>query len=277
MAIGNKPMQPTHDLSPSDYHNHPAISRSQLKDLQRSPLHYWSRHVDPNRISVQMDTPALRFGTAVHMAALEPDRFGDCYVEGPMVARATKTWKEAQAATPKTLLPVDEMRAIAAICGSIMAHPAACRAIYDAPGHNEATFIATDKATKLDLKCRADRITDSGYIIDLKTTADASASSFAKSVANFGYHTQAAFYMRVVEQATGTRPKGFIFVAVEKEPPFAVQVFTSSEQLIAAGDRQVDALLPQLAGLLESYPADKPWPSYSQQSVILDLPAWADR
>ena len=72
------------------YRNHPAISRSQLSDLNRSPLHYWARHVDPDRIIAEKYSPALKFGTAVHMAVLEPALFMQTYAEGPMAARSTR-------------------------------------------------------------------------------------------------------------------------------------------------------------------------------------------
>jgi len=264
------------DMKPSDYFAHPAISRSQLVDLQRSPLHYWSKHVDPNRIAVPLDTPALRFGTAVHTAVLEPERFAAEYSVGPQVSsKASKTWRDAAAATDCILLTPDEDHAIKSICASLKQHEAANKALFAAPGKNEVTFIGPDKSG-LELKCRADRITE-GWVIDLKTTQDASTNAFAKSCANFGYHIQAAFYMRVIRNTTGHDPLGFAFVAVEKEPPYAVQVFKASKEMLDFGAKQVDALLEQLAELSVNYKPSTPWPSYSTAAVELDLPAWAMR
>ena len=254
----------------------PAISRSDLTHLLRSPAHYWSRKVDPQRIETSFESPAMRLGTAVHMAVLEPARFTQSYAEGPMVSRSTKAWKEAAAATKATLLPADEFRLISGIVSSLNNHDAASKALFRGEGENEATFMTKDATSGIDIKCRADRVTSSGFVVDLKTTQDASASAFGKSVVNFNYHLQAAFYMRCIEQATGTIPKGFVFVAVEKEPPYACQVFLADEELLNIGTHKVDFLLKQLRQLTEEF-GTKPWPSYSQQVQPLSLPEWATR
>ena len=263
-------------MSAREYREMLAISRSDLTYLLRSPRHYWSHKVDPNRITAEKYSPALKFGTAVHMAVLEPAEYMQRYAEGPMASRSTKIWKEAQAATKATLLPPDEFRLIQGIVSSLQNHDAASKALFRGEGENEATFITKDATTRFDIKCRADRVTSSGFVVDLKTTQDASAKAFAKSVATFGYHMQAAFYMRCIEQATGTIPKGFVFVAVEKEPPFACQVFLADEEMLNIGTKLVDDLLKQLRSLTEEF-GTKPWPSYSEQVQTLALPEWATR
>ncbi len=264
-------LEPTHHMTPDEYFSHPALNRSALTDLQRSPLHYWGRHVDPQRISAFKETPALRFGTACHMAVLEPERYAETYAEGPMVSRSSKAWKDAVAGHKGVLMPPDEMRAVDGVLRTLKAHKSASRALFEGKGYNEATFICTDKATGLELKCRADRVTENDVIVDLKTTQDASQTAFAKSVVNFGYNIQAAYYMHVIEQATGTRPKGFAIVAVEKEPPYACQVFRASDAMIQHGTQRVTDLLELLRWLKDEY-GDGPWPSYSQD---VDLPSWA--
>jgi exodeoxyribonuclease VIII len=274
--LQNALLQPTHNIPARDYRNRPEISRSDLGHLLRSPRHYWSKKIDPARIETSYETPAMRLGTAVHMAALEPDRFSSGYGEGPMVSRSTKVWKEAQAATKATLLPPDEFRLIAGIVKSLQDHDAASKALFRGNGSNEATFITKDAASGIGIKCRADRVTSGGFVVDLKTTQDASARAFGKSVVNFNYHLQAAFYMRCIEAATGTIPKGFVFVAVEKEPPYACQVFLADDEMLSIGAKKIDALLLQLRSLTEEF-GTTPWPSYSQQVQPLSLPEWALR
>jgi len=273
----------THYMNPvltfQEYQEHPAVSRSDLLDLYRSPLHYWSKHIDPNRSVVPIDSPALQFGIATHMAVLEPERFKDSYVEGPSVpAKSYKAWKDAEAVAKVPLLTPKEMSAIKAICQNLKTHPSAKEFCYG-PGSNETAFIANDPNTGIELKCLADRLTDDNIIVDLKTTKNASLAEFSKSVLNFNYHVQAAFYLKVVQAATGTRPKGFIFVAVEKEPPYAIQVFNCTHQLIAKGNQIVESLLLQLQryqeALKNGVSPEKPWRSYSNNVTDLNLPAWA--
>ena len=263
------------DMPFQRYRDTDAISQSQLKWLQKSPLHYWSRFIDPARIEVPLDTPALRFGTATHTAVLEPDRFQADYALGPQATKSSKAWKDAVAATDKILLTPDEYAAIQGMSVSLLQHDAARKALFDKAGKNEQSFFF-QLNSGLKLKCRADRILSNGIIVDLKTTADASASAFSKSCANFGYHIQAAFYIKVIELVTGVEPKGFAFVAVEKEPPYAVQVFKASDAMICYGMEKVNELLNDLR-LLYEIPGEGPWPSYSAKAVELDLPTWATR
>jgi exodeoxyribonuclease VIII len=112
-------------------------------------------------------------------------------------------------------------------------------------------------------------------LIDLKTTQDASLDGFQRSIANFRYHVQAAHYLRTYTLATGNKPKGFIFVAVEKTYPFAVQVFKCSDELIGVGLIAVLRNLEQLKESFQLFPKETPWPSYSNQMVEINLPPWA--
>lgn len=266
----------THLLDNTAYHEHPAVSKSHLDQINRSPLHYWSRYLDPNRQPTQ-PTAAMEFGTAVHMAVLEPELFLETYAEAPTASKTTKAGKEAWAAAEaagKVLLKVDELAQIAGIHTSIMNHPLAKKALRSA-GQAEQSYITTDPSTGLEIKCRPDYLTDSGWCIDLKTTLDASAQSFAKSAANFRYHVQAAFYLHTLRSLHGESPKGFLFIAVEKSAPYAVQVFRASADMLQVGHEIAIADLESLAECKELYPENQPWPGYPESAVELELPAWA--
>ncbi len=61
-----------------EYYSLPGLSASGMKDLEVSPLRYWYKHVNPERIE-EPPTAAMRFGTALHCAVLEPDKFDQRY------------------------------------------------------------------------------------------------------------------------------------------------------------------------------------------------------
>ena len=218
----------------------------------------------------------MELGTAVHMAVLEPELFLETYTTAPAVSKTTKAGKEAWAeaeATGKKLLKSEELDQIDRMHQSLLSHPGARKALKSA-GKAEQSIFATDSATGLEMKCRPDYLTDSGWVIDLKTTTDASAESFARSAANFRYHVQAAWYMHVIQTATGERPKGFVFLAVEKSAPYAVQVFKASPELIEAGQQQAAADLQRIAECKQTYTENKPWPGYPETATVLNLPPW---
>ena len=79
-------------ISNADYHADPAISASQLKTVMQSPYHYWSRYLDPDRVAM-VPTAAMRLGSLVHCAVLEPDELSTRYQLAP--DRRTKEGKAA--------------------------------------------------------------------------------------------------------------------------------------------------------------------------------------
>ena len=256
------------------YHAHPAVSKSHLDLIARSPLHYWARYLDPNRIAPE-PSPQMRLGTALHTHVLELSRWDEEIAVAPAMDRRTKAGKEAwQAfqddAAGKTVITADDAEQVMAMGRAVMRHPAAAM-LLGLPGKAETTHMWTDAATGLQCKCRPDWLTDDGSIVaDLKTTKDASPRGFKQSVANFAYHKQAAWYLHGLEQATGKRPDQFIFICVESTAPYAVAVYAADAEMIERGH---DQAMRDLAKLAVCKAADH-WPSYSEQIETLSLPAW---
>lgn len=65
-------------MTKGEYFASPGLSHSAIKDLMVSPLRFWYRHIDPNRIPEE-PTPEMIFGNAVHAAVLEPETFESRY------------------------------------------------------------------------------------------------------------------------------------------------------------------------------------------------------
>jgi len=258
----------------ADYHRHSAVSKSHLDLVARSPLHYWARYVDPNRVESE-PTAAMLLGTAVHTHILEPDEWTARYIAGPeALDRRTKAGKEAWAAfeadaAGRTVISRNDADLVLAMGRAVRNHPAAAM-LLKLPGKAETTHMWIDEATGLQCKCRPDWLTtDGSLIVDLKTTEDAS-PGFRKSIANFRYHVQAAWYLDGVEHATGRRPEQFLFVCVEKRAPYACAVYAADAEMIDAGAKQARLDLDTLAVCK----AADAWPGYSDQIEPISLPAW---
>jgi exodeoxyribonuclease VIII len=114
-------------------------------------------------------------------------------------------------------------------------------------------------------------VTERGVIVDLKTTRDASPDGFAKSVAQYRYHVQAAFYSDGYRAAFGEAPRGFVFIAVETEPPYLVAVYVASETMAQRGRIEYQTDLDTFRRCQD---ADT-WPGYSDAPLTIDLPKWA--
>lgn len=275
LAVSSGSQQERRPLENAEYHRHSAVSKSHLDQIARSPLHYWARYVDPNRIEPE-PTAAMQLGTALHTHVLELDQWDKRYITAPEgIDRRTKVGKEAWAqfeadAAGRTVISRIDAEKVMAMGRSILSHPAAAM-LLQWPGKAETTHMWIDRETGLECKCRPDWLTDDGaLIVDLKTTRDASPLGFRKSVGAFRYYVQSAWYLHGLEQATGRRPDQFIFICVESEPPYACAVYAADSEMIGLGyehamrDLQVLATCKQ-AGV---------WPGYSDQVEMIGLPGW---
>jgi exodeoxyribonuclease VIII len=257
----------------SEYHQKElgVISKSALDQIHRSPAHYraW---LDAKELK---ETAALAFGRAFHCSVLEPavfagtyvvqPDFGDCRFKANKAAR--DFWLEENAG--KYIISADDSLAIAGMTASLRAHPAASKILVE--GDPEVTLRWTDPETGLPGKSRADyHVKAKRLVADLKSTEDASPEAFARSVYKFRYHVQDALYRLAFAQC-GEPIHHFALVAVEKDPPFAVAVYTLDEEAVARGLQAARKDISTLQACLET----DSWVAYSNGVETLSLPRWA--
>jgi exodeoxyribonuclease VIII len=249
-------------LSNEQYHSDPAVSASHLHAVAKSPYHYWSRYLDPKR-SAPEPTAAMRLGSLVHCAVLEPEELGKRYgVCAPRNTKAGKEQAERMAAAGIEAVTGSDMELALAMADAVRSHQAAAELLRN--GKAEQSFWWDDAATGLRCKCRPDWY-DGATVVDLKTTTDAG-PGFARSVATFRYHVQASHYLAGLHGA-----ERFVFIAVEKTAPYAVAVYELDAAAMAAGDelRQRDMRV------IADCQVTKEWPGYGNTIQSLSLPSWA--
>lgn len=161
----------------------------------------------------------------------------------------------------------DQLHEMAA---AVHAHPAAGSLLTSCPGEAEKSVYWIDATTGVLCRCRPDWWRDDNVIVDLKTTEDASPEGFAKSMANYRYDVQAAYYLDGIQQATGKRPKAFVFIAVEKKPPYGVGVYVLDSDSLELGRAQYQHDLRVYAECERS----GIWPGYGDKIQTISLPAW---
>lgn len=261
-------------MSNEDYHSSEGISKSGLDLIAKSPLHYWAAYLNPKR-EPRTETAAMMIGTAIHTAVLEPDRFAMEYRVSPAVDKRTKdgkaTWEafvadcETNGHTP---ISVKDLEACNNIAEVVRNHYTAQQLFKN--GVAETSMFWEDEATGVLCKCRPDWIADGNILVDLKSTVDASPEGFSRSAFNYRYWVQAAWYLDGAEKATGTRPEAFVFVAFEKEPPYACGFYYASDEMVEAGRAEYRRCLDLYADSLKH----KNWRGYSPTLEPLQMPAW---
>jgi exodeoxyribonuclease VIII len=247
------------------------VSSSTLKILSaKSPAHARAELDQP-----RPETPALLLGRAAHCAALEPDLFTVRYAVAPECDRRTKggkaTWAQFLADHPgASIITASDAETVEGIRAAIEAHPVARHAVRG--GQAELSGYFTDPETGVHCRIRPDylRLAD-GIMVDLKTTLDASPRAFERSIQQYGYHLQAAMYSAGYQAITGEPLRDFLFLSVEKAPPYAVGLYRLEDQALEVGRRQYRAALRRWAECLER----DHWPGYSDRIESISLPAWA--
>jgi hypothetical protein len=248
-------------------------SCSKLKDMARSPAHYYSRHVLKQK---QADTPAFAFGRIAHAALLEPTRFLKSYkVQPDFGAMQSSKNREARDAWLKDMPPgsivltSDQADQIKGMIDSILSHPVGEELLKD--GVTERTGYCTDEATGEILRIRPDLLRRDGIMVDVKTTEDASFKGFQRSVFNFGYDMQAGMYLDVGTRIEGKPLHTFAFLAIEKAPPYAVAVYVAGQDVLERGRARYRKALAR--GI--QCRTQGRWPSYQEEAQTITLPAWA--
>jgi hypothetical protein len=261
------------DIPNADYHGGAGISKSGLDLVARSPLHYWSAYLDPDRIPRE-ESPAMFVGTAIHAAVLEPDKFHAGYLPMPRVDRRTKDGKavhdeyqQRAHEAGQLLIGADDYAACVSIAAQVRQHPAA--SVLFADGAPEQSAFWTDPETGLLCKARPDWLRP-GAVLDVKSTDDASAYAFQRSVTKWRYHVQAAWYLDGIYHATGEQRQAFVFCVFEKTPPYAAAFYYADSDMLELGRREYQRVLRVYAQCVER----DIWPGYSSEILPISLPAW---
>ena len=247
------------------------IGKSGLDLIAKAPAYYYAKYLDPNR-DREKQSKALDQGSAFHSIVLEGDKFQDEYVVAPLFkGKGSEALKDEwiQKNFDKKILSMDDYNMVSRMRDAIFKHPLGHELL--SVGVTEHRIDWQDEATGALCKAKPDFFnTSSKLIIDLKSTDDASESSFSHSSFKYRYHVQAPFYFDGAVH-NGYNPQGFVFIAVEKEPPYLVNIFFADSLFMEFGR---DVYRRDLETYLECRRSGI-WPGYSSEIKPLQLPRWA--
>lgn len=259
-------------VTDKEYRAHAGISRSELFKMSESPekFKYYQEHPEE-------PTPALIFGQLLHAMALQPETVADLFAVAPNVDRRTKAGKEAFAefeatAKDKTVVTEEMLEKAAAMCDALSKDVFVTKLL---KGKKEVPFFWSDDLTGEPCKCRVDCLTELGdrlIVVDLKSADDASNVAFMRSAVKYGYDLQSAMYSRGVEACTGKKPL-FVFVVIEKNPPYAINILQADDLFIRRGND----LFREYMGMYHDCNVSGVWYGYLgkyNQINNLALPAW---
>ena len=212
--------------SNDEYHSHDSISASGLKKIAED----WS--VENFLIAKYEESEAMKLGTAIHAAFLEPETFYDIYeIANEKFDLRTKVGKQKkqefeEKAKGKIVLKADQYDVIKKLKKRIRTNELAQHYL---KGEKELSHYLEYEG--LPVRVRPDVINYvDGYIADIKKTRfRANEKGFTMACKQQNYHIQAAFYMDMLGIDT------FRFIVCEDKPPYNVVVHALDEQSIEKG------------------------------------------
>jgi len=277
------------DMPAELYHELPYASNSRLSKLHRSPA-----HMKADMDGLREVTDALRRGTAIHTAVLEPHIFSARYVTAGQCAASKKDGNQCSNGGTHRIAghwfcgvkghspggDFDDVETLseadAAMCkgivGSLSQH-GKIRRLLESEGPIEVSVIWDDEETGVRCKARMDklcRISGRTIILDLKTTEDARPDAFERSIFNFGYHRQVAFYREGLA-ANGIEATDLVIAAAEKSAPWASAAYRMMPEAVDMGAAEVRKLLARWAECQRT----GIYPAYGEDITEIGLPSWA--
>lgn len=253
------------NMPESEYHTHDSVSKSMLDLVSRSPAHLaYAQKREPTR--------AMAIGSAIHCAILEPARFEQEYIVLHGINDRRKSeYKEAVKATSVDLvLTGNEGDKVAGMQEAMQLNETAQTELAKA-GYAEISAFVKCPETGLLLRCRYDWLNlETNDCIDLKKTQDVRYDQFQKSVANYRYHVQDAYYSHVYELITGNSLR-FRFLTVEEEAPHSNKVYELDTEAKTVGKRHA---LSDLLAYKQALDTNN-WEGIAQEDELLSLPMWA--
>ena len=221
--------------SNTEYHASAPYSRSRLwRIIEKNPEYFRYCESHPPE-----QTPAMLLGSVFHKLVLEPEDFSQEYAVAPELDRRTSAGRAAWAAfseanAGRCLVPHDIYTRASEMAQAVSKNPLAA---FLCGGETEVSHYFTDDLTGLPCKVRPDsfrEVNGRGLIVDLKSCMSASNEDFMRHAVRMGYDMQSGMYKTGVEAVRGIECD-FVFVAVEKDPPYLVNILRADDAMLKRG------------------------------------------
>lgn len=301
--------------SMQDYLKKKANSSSALKEILKTPFHYFYY---TNQKQKEKDKPHFELGSFAHMAFLEPERF-DKYIIEPecnmskkedvltLIRFYEKTNSVSVSGTSHMeTAKISEMKDYLQTLKDQCPYSVVAREyqdIIDVLNYNyknygggiipkilkgaqhELSFYGTDNATGLSVKVRPDAFNTEenigvNAIISFKTSSAQSISKFFYDTAKFQYELSEGMYQKVVSDITGRKFNVTIMIMLQTVPPFLPAVLWWDAEDLANGKYKYRVALDTVKECIEK----KTWPGFDATAesgnmgvINLHQPEWSKK
>lgn len=207
------------------------LSYSSIKEFAKSPSHYIQYVLAKKEPSKEMN-----MGSMIHCLLLTPNEFSDQFAVSPNVDRRTKDgkakWDEFCAeANGKAVITEDDLELATEIVNKFHRNESLSY-LLNSCSEFESKWVS--EVNSLPFTGYIDGESE-GYLIEIKTTSDASPSSFIKDFYNRKYYLQAALYYMATSKTIN-------YIVIETKPPYNMFHCPISKEYIDFGIRELNKL-----------------------------------
>jgi hypothetical protein len=219
---------------------------------------------------------AFDFGHAAHAAVLGAGAEVVVVSADSWRGNAAQDAKAAAYAEGKTPLLAKDAAVVDAMAAQLRAHPIAAALLDPDHGQPERSLFTQDADTGVWLRGMFDWLPNPDrpgrYIIpDYKTTAgNGDPAAFARTMADYRYHGQAAWYTDLVRALGIAEDPAFVFIVQSKTAPYLVSVVEPDAEALDVGRTENRAAID----LYAQCTADNHWPAYGDGITAASLPPW---
>jgi hypothetical protein len=175
----------------------------------------------------------------------------------------------------------DDVARINGMAAAIRKHDIARALLNPDHGRPEQAIFWQDAETDVWRRALIDWLPDLGHgrpiVVDYKTTVSAERESIRRSVAKYGYHQQAAWYLDAAHSIGYPPNTAFVFLFQEKTPPYLITPVQLDDTAMAIGrDRNRRAI-----EIYRDCTKTGIWPGHTTDDdsgfAYIGLPAWVER
>lgn len=238
------------------------LSYSSLKEFAKSPRHYLD-YLNRKKET----TAAMLFGSMVHCLLLEPAKFNEQFAVMGTIDKRTTAGKEAYAkfveeSAGKDVVMENDYNDAKALTDNVLSNPS-LKQYVDNCHQYEQEFRA--EMWGLPVRGFFDGIAED-YILEVKTTQDATPDALMRDFFNRQYHMQAGLYNLVSN-------KPIKYLVIETKSPYDSYIADATENYIKKGQELFSNTIVKFSECMKHNAWDKGY-EYHTGKISIDLPSW---
>lgn len=264
------------DVADAEYRKAVGISQSSLKVMDQSAAHFLAA-----KSQQKAPTKALVIGRIAHHLLLTPKEPETWVVKPDNFDGRSKEGREWTAANKgREVVTSDDYRATAEAVEAVKAHEGAALALASAQVELSAFAWFERGEERIMRKGRFDCVPCGPAIVDFKFTEDARDVPFSKLIAEAKYYLQAAYYLDLYNAnlpAGAELKTAFVFIAIEKTPPYAIATYNLHPMDIELGRQEYELYLTRLiqASATNQWGVYSPKSAYTNDVKTIFIPPYA--